>query len=328
MAAVGCDLVVAGVFTHYGTSSLLRIARGHPGAWQPLGGGIGTAAGGSVVYALAALTNGDIVAGGLFTTAGGTSVSHIARGDGNTWVAQSTPTAAWDDDVLALVALPNGDYVGGGDVSFFGLGGIFGGSNANLARHLRGTGSLIRQAFDLLGACLAGLAGATLQTDGDLVVVGDFEAAGGLVNHSVAVLRPTCPASALTVGSGCAGSGGPNVLSATALPWTGGTYRGRATGMPGNALVFAITGFTPRSLPIASVLPQGLPGCLLLVSPDALDLRPISGGVATTQLDIPATGALAAQVLSQQIAAFEFDLGANLVAVTSTNAFTLTIGVL
>ena len=256
---------------------------------------------------------------------GGVFSPMVARWNGNAWLAQSTTTSAWDFDVLSLVALPNGDYIGGGLTSFFGLGGIFGGADANLARHRGGGSSLTWEAFDLLGEFVAA---STLLPNGDAVFVGDFDGAGGLANHNLAVLRPTCPAAAVPHGTGCTGSGGANVLTATAPPWTGSTFRALATGMPTNAIALAVTGFSPLSVPMPAVLPQGVAGCTLLFSPDLIDATLPVAGTAATQLVLPDTVALGGQVFYHQVVPLEFDLAGNIVALTGTNGLTLTIGVL
>lgn len=314
------DIFAAGAFSTAGGGPAARIARWNGTTWSPLGAGLDDTG-----LALAMLPDDSVVVGGFFTTAGGIFTPSIARWNGTTWFTQSTSIAAWDADVESLVALPNGDYVAGGLTSFFGLGGVFGGSDSNLARHAGGSSSLSWTPFDLLGAEVLA---ATMMPNGDLVFGGIFDGAGGLASHDVAVLRTSCPASAQSYGSGCTGSGGANVLDAVALPWTGSTFRARATGMPTFALALAVTGFTPLAVPMPAVLPQGVAGCSALVSPDLLDLVLPAGGIATTQLGLPATVSLAGQVFHHQVVPLELDLAGNIVAVTSTNGLTLTIGAL
>ncbi|HZN40787.1 MAG TPA: hypothetical protein VFD82_18425, partial [Planctomycetota bacterium] len=135
-----------------------------------------------------------------------------------------------------------------------------------------------------------------------------------------------CPASATPFGAGCVGSGGPNALSATSLPWTGSMFTSFATGMPGNAVAIGVLGFSTISVPLSSILPQGVPGCTLLVSPDLLDLLLPAAGSVQAQLAIPNAAVLAGQIVHQQVVPVEFDLVGNIVALTSTNGLTLTIG--
>lgn len=74
-------LVVAGDFTSVQGVPANRIAMLDPGTglWQPLGAGLD-----GTVYCLT-IFNGELVAGGLFTHAGGADAHYIARYDGATW---------------------------------------------------------------------------------------------------------------------------------------------------------------------------------------------------------------------------------------------------
>ena len=96
--------------------------------------------------------------------------------------------------------------------------------------------------------------------------------------------------------------------------------------MPANGFAVVVNGFSSGSTPLQSILPQGLPGCSLLVSPDRLEVQlPVSGTVATV-VPIPNHVSLAGLALHQQVVPFEFDLVGDLTAITSSNALTLTIG--
>jgi hypothetical protein len=115
------------------------------------------------------------------------------------------------------------------------------------------------------------------------------------------------------------------VLTATSSPWVGTQFQATATGVPGNAFAVVIYGLTPVSLPIAAVLPQGGPGCDLLVTLDLLDLRLPSGGAVQTQCAIPNSTAIAGFILRHQVAPFELGPG-GIVAITSSNALAATLG--
>jgi hypothetical protein len=265
----------------------------------------------ALVNALVMLPNGDLVAGGQFTTAGGVSVNHIARWDGTSWSALGTGMSGF---VYALTTLPNGDAVAVG--SFTTAGGV----SANHIARWDGT------SWSALGAGLGNWAGALAKMpNGDLVAAGQFTTAGGVAVGNLAQLTTTCPATAVSSGAGCTGSGGPNVLTATTLPWTGAMFRSVASGMPGNALVLSALGFATVSIPLSSILPQGVPGCTLFVSPTLLELYLPSAGSVSTQLAIPNTVSLAGQVFHQQVVPVELGAG-GITALTSTNALTLTIG--
>jgi hypothetical protein len=84
------------------------------GTWTPLGAGIA-----GTVSALATLPNGDLVAGGNFTVAGGVQANRIARWNGASW---SPLGAGLDQEVLALATLPNGHLVAGGSFAVAGSG--------------------------------------------------------------------------------------------------------------------------------------------------------------------------------------------------------------
>jgi hypothetical protein len=116
-------------------------------------------------------------------------------------------------------------------------------------------------------------------------------------------------------------------LRATSLPWLGGTFRSLATGLPANALALEIRGLSTTSLPLPAVLPQGVAGCTLQVTPDLLGLVVPSQGTASTAFNIPNSLGLVGVVLHQQIAPLEFSAGGNLTAVTSSNALRLLLGV-
>lgn len=104
----GGQLVAGGLFTN-GTSSWYGVARWTGGAWSPLGTGSWDGA----IVALTTLPNGDIVAGGRFLNAPGTSASRIARWNGTSWQRFGLGFVA--NVVNDVVVLPNGDLVACGD---------------------------------------------------------------------------------------------------------------------------------------------------------------------------------------------------------------------
>lgn len=114
--------VVGGTFTTAGGTVVNNIAAWTHSGWVPVGAGTpGTTGGqlGGQVSALAVLPSGDLVAGGLFTTAGGVPAANIARFDGTSWhsmgdglTGQGTATLG---GVRALLVLPSGDLIAGGD---------------------------------------------------------------------------------------------------------------------------------------------------------------------------------------------------------------------
>jgi hypothetical protein len=161
---------------------------------------------------------------------------------------------------------------------------------------------------------------------GDVLAGGKFTIVDGVVSAYLAQLSTSCPASAASSGTSCTGSGGLNVLTAVSLPWTGATFRSIATGMPVNALAIGVRALTTVSIPLQSILPQGLPGCSLFVNPDVLDLYLPTAGTVQTQMPIPNTVVLAGQIFHHQVVPIELDAQGNIIALTSTNRLTLTIG--
>ena len=74
-------LFVGGNFSLAGTTSAASVASwSSVNGWQALGSGLG-----GFANALALLPNGDLVAGGSFTTAGGNNLNRIARWNGTVW---------------------------------------------------------------------------------------------------------------------------------------------------------------------------------------------------------------------------------------------------
>ena len=81
----GTDVYIGGRFTNASNAgvnlpSADYIARWDGSVWTALGAGMG-----GEVYALTRLSNGDLIAGGLFITAGGITVNHVARWNGSVW---------------------------------------------------------------------------------------------------------------------------------------------------------------------------------------------------------------------------------------------------
>ncbi|MFY9341171.1 MAG: hypothetical protein WAT39_01695 [Planctomycetota bacterium] len=162
--------------------------------------------------------------------------------------------------------------------------------------------------------------------NGSILVGGQFQVANGNLSPFFAEITTTCPATAVVSGPGCTGAGGPNVLTATALPWLGSTFRARATGLPPLSFALIASGVTPIALPLTALFPQGLPGCSAWVLADVIDIAlPVAGAVAT-QVAVPNTAALVGATFHQQVLPFVFDLSGNLIELTSTNALTMTLG--
>ncbi|HEU4419518.1 MAG TPA: hypothetical protein VFT55_11310, partial [Planctomycetota bacterium] len=168
------DLVAGGFFPTAGGVSASNIAHWNGTSWSALGSGIsGTAPPSPSVIALTALPNGDLVAGGRFTTAGGVSANNIARWNGTSWSALgSGMTVTWPyggATVDALTTLPNGDLVAGG--CFTTAGGV---SADRIARWNGTSWSALSSGMNSYVSAL------TTLPNGDLVAGGNFTPAGGV----------------------------------------------------------------------------------------------------------------------------------------------------
>jgi hypothetical protein len=305
------------------------------------------------------LPNGDLVAGGTFTTAGGVAANYVARWDGSAWSELGSGTSS---TVLALTVLPNGDLVAGGVFS------AAGGVPANCIARWNGTawsalgsgttgsvealavlpnGDLVAGgqfvnaggipanrvarwngiAWSALGGGLNGTVSAlAAQPNGQIAVGGGFLTAGGQVSAFFARYATPCPASVALAGAACASSGGANAYSALSLPWTGSTYRTRGTGLPSFAFVAVVLGLSATSIPLAAVLPPSPAGCTLLASPDVFEAVLTTTGTVDAQLQLPNTPTFAGVVLHQQLVVLELDANLGFVQNTSTNALVATVG--
>jgi hypothetical protein len=116
----GAALYVGGYFTLAGGLSANHIAKWDGSSWSALSTGVSAPNNStSGVSALAVFDDGTgpaLYAGGHFTTAGGVTVSHIAKWDGSAWSALGTGLGA-TDKVLALAVFDDGTgpalYAGG-----------------------------------------------------------------------------------------------------------------------------------------------------------------------------------------------------------------------
>jgi hypothetical protein len=312
----GGDLVAAGAFTTAGGAAANRIARWNGSTWAPLGSGLD-----QIAYALAIAPTGDIWVGGSFLTAGGAPARYAARWNGSAWQATGAGSIAEPDQpIFALAMLPNGDLVAGGPEFHWGISiPPFGGTVHTCLARLHGSSwstlQVSGQAVQALG----------LRADGTLLVGGDFQSVAGNVSVHFGALAPTCPASAVAYGNGCNGSAGLNTLTATSLPWDSSTFRSRATGLPAQSAVVVAFGFTPISVPVVQLLPEGLPGCYLLTSLEFTAFGVPTGGVFDTEVFFAPSPSLIGVTLYHQIGAAEVS-GSQVVAISTTNGLALTVG--
>jgi len=167
--SVGSEFVIGGSFRTISGVAMNGIARGTPGAWQPMGSGM---EGGFGVFTVLTMPNGDVVAGGLFTTAGGVPAANIARWNGTSWSPLGGGT---NDGVHDLALLPNGDLVAAGRFT------LAGGVACNRIARWNGV------AWAPLGSGSPSPINALhVAANGDLLVGGNFTTIGGVAAGRIA----------------------------------------------------------------------------------------------------------------------------------------------
>ena len=313
-------LLAAGTFTTAGGVACSRIAQWNGSSWFPLGAGCN-----NTVHGLAVRPNGDVVAVGEFTSAGGIAVDRCARWTGLGWAsmgAASNGLAA----VRAVCVLPNGDVLAGRgfheptatvDSGVSRWNGTTWSSVSGGLGPFQPESEVAVQAF-------------ALRANGELVVGGDLGTAGGIVSRNLAVLSSTCPATALSYGTGCSSAAGPLVITADTLPWIGASFRTTTTGVAANSLCLGAIGFTQLAIPLSALLVEGQPGCTLLATPDIAFVLTNGPGLGTAQSSLALANApsLIGASFFQQTIPLEFDLSGALTAVRGSNALAATIGTL
>lgn len=363
------DIVVGGPFSNVGGVPAMGIARWDGAAWSPLGTGIINSTSqprAGDVRALAVLPNGELVAGGSFTVAGGTTARYIASWNGSAWSPVGT---GFNSTVYALTVLPGGRLVAGGEFGTAGSvsvsrvaqwdGTSWSALGAGVSVPLVGTfdrvaalatlpdGTLVAggefataggapangiarwngSAWSTFGSGLNGAPEAFgVLPDGRLAMAGSFSIAGGMAAGCLARVAPTCPAQVVPAGAGCAGTGGAMVLTAPGLPWLGGTYRNLCTGMANGALAASLLGFTPQNTPLAALHPAGGLACSLLTTADAATLLFPAAGVVSHQFALPLNPALVGVTLRNQMLQAELGAGGGIAWLGGSNALVSTTG--
>ncbi len=167
---LGLQVVLCGEFRTAGDQSVNRIATYDPatGNWSSLGSGTNGS-----VYALATLPNGDVVAGGAFSTADGIAASGVARWNGTAWQplgAGTSYSGFGTGAVMALAVRPNGELIAGG--VFDTIGGV---PASNIAAWNGSTWSAL--GTGIVGQEVSALA---VLANGDVIAGGHFDTAGGI----------------------------------------------------------------------------------------------------------------------------------------------------
>lgn len=172
------DLVIGGSFTQAGGNPAARIARWDGTTWSALAGGI-PGVPGTYVDALAVAPNGDLMAGGSFTSAGGVAAGLVARWDGSTWSTLGTGLVGVA--VNALTHLSDGSLVASG--TFWQAGGL---AVNNVARFDGSAWSPLGQGLRFLSNNAPGVCALQVLGNGHLVAGGAFEASGTTTVNCIA----------------------------------------------------------------------------------------------------------------------------------------------
>ncbi len=235
------SIVIGGIFLNeLGGSGIARRTPG--GSWSTMGSGMNGA-----VYALARLANGDIVAGGNFTSAGGVPANRVARWDGTTWHPMGS---GMNTDVYALTFVPNDENPFGGVLY---AGGLFTMADGNPATHVAawyGTSWL-----GISGGMNDSVNALCHTPNGDLIAGGSFTTASGAPAARVAKWNggawqacgsgtsgPVFAVTALPNGDFLAGgafvSAGGTTVNNIAR-WNGSSWLGLGTGADASVMALA-----------------------------------------------------------------------------------------
>ena len=116
------DLIAGGFFATAGGQTVNRIARWDGSAWHPFtsGGQIGVADVSFPFVSALTVWNGDLIAGGQFTTAGGQTVNRVARWDGSAWHPFISGGEVGTNSRVDALTVWNIDLVAGGNFLFAG----------------------------------------------------------------------------------------------------------------------------------------------------------------------------------------------------------------
>ncbi|MCU0864969.1 MAG: hypothetical protein MUC36_14360 [Planctomycetes bacterium] len=298
------ELFAAGNLELGGSPIPYPVARWTGTAWVAVGPSSNSSG-----YALTSLPDGSLIAALPFYGGGGFPTALVGRWNGTSWQPLPGLLVAGNSVVRALATLPNGDLVAGGLIGP-------GPGSQSLMRWNGAAWSPLGPALDDAATVLHKL------PDGRLLVGGPLLRAGARVTPHFAELATPCPATVVDTGGGC----GTNTLTAASLPWVGSTFRANGTGLPSSAVVAVVSGFSAVALPLSTLLPPGVAGCNLLVAPDFIDAASATAGSVATAITIPKQLSLVGLGFRQQLVPFVLDAAGNVLAATSSNALTMTLG--
>jgi hypothetical protein len=218
MAEYQGDLIVGGNFTMAGSTPANCIARWDGTQWFPLGSGMAGPNNPPPIVVALTVYNGELIAGGYFTSAGGVPATYVARWNGTSWLALGTGMngAVWGLGVYNNLLIAVGQFggVGQGVARWNGstwagfntfccsqihavgnyngelvIGGVIYINSSSPVASARwpGTGPLIDMGIS------AGPVWSFTRYRNELIPTGGFWQAGNLVSAYWSRWRPTCP---------------------------------------------------------------------------------------------------------------------------------------
>jgi len=297
------DLIYGGAFTNAGGVPCNFVAKWNGAQWSPLGVGLN-----DLVIAVCAMRDCSIVVGGNFTQAGGQAAQHIARWDGSQWHPLG---AGVNGSVLCITEMPEGDLLVGGDFTQAG--------STPASRIARWDGAQ----WSALGAGTSQIVwDVAAPTREHAFVGGVFTTAGGIATDNIARIGSSCAPTAIAAGAGCDGLS----LSAERYPWLGGELTTRCTGLPTGSVAFSILGFAPASIPLATLLPQALPACVVHTTADLIGFSFALDGTSRTRIEVPRDPFLLGANCWRQDVGITFGPTGDLATASATDAIRFSLG--
>jgi hypothetical protein len=222
LTVYGGNLIAGGNFTQAGGISANYIAKWNGSSWSPLGTGMSHTLMIPAVYALT-VYNGNLIAGGYFTHAGGNPASNIALWNGSTW----SPLGSGINSQVYALTVYGTDLIAGGTFT------QAGGTSANYIARWNGS------SWSSLGSGMGGGSfthvSALTVYSGNLIAGGDFTQASGTSANYIASWNGS---SWSALGSGMSGGTYTKVFALTVYNSdliAGGDFT-QAGGIPANYL--------------------------------------------------------------------------------------------
>ncbi|WP_341904875.1 T9SS type A sorting domain-containing protein [Fluviicola taffensis] len=181
------QIIVGGDFTSFNATTINRLARLNTNGTLDLtlnpGSGFN-----QEVRSTAIQADGKIIAGGLFTTFNGTAINRIARlnSDGSSDLS-FIPGMGFNDSVSSIAIQADGKIIVGGNFT------SFNGTARNRIVRLNPDGSL-NALFNPGSGFVKRVRSLSIQSDGKVIVGGDFSSFNGIARNRIGRLLANCPA--------------------------------------------------------------------------------------------------------------------------------------